>query len=439
MTRPTRLALAMSAALCALPLADADASGFALIEQNASGLGNAYAGQAASAQDASTVFFNPAGLSMIEGRQVAVAANAITPSAKFGNSTSANAMLQTSAGGNSGDAGGTSLAPNFYYAMDVRPGIKFGLGISAPFGLSTEYDDTWIGRFQAVKSDLSTVNVNPSLAFKASDTLSWGFGIDVMYAKAELTSMTNYSALIYQATGGTTTIPNLSGLGTVKGDDWGFGGNIGLLYQPQPDLRVGVTYRSEVVFKLAGDATFANRPAALAAALPDQSVTADLTLPASASLSLFKVLSPRVDLLADVSWTGWGSFKDLTVKKSNGTTLSSTTENWHDTMRYSLGANFHQNDQLTWRAGVAFDQSPASDANRTPRIPDEDRTWVALGMQYKLAGKGKIDAGYAHLFVKDASVNSGAAVGPGVYPYGLLNGKYANHVDILSVQYTHSF
>ena len=441
MTRPTLLDLAMTAVFCALPLSAAQASGFALVEQNASGLGNAFAGQAASAQDASTVFFNPAGLSRIEGRQVVVLGNAITPSARFSNSTSANAMLQTSTGGNGGDAGGTAFTPNLYYAMDIRPGIKFGLGVGAPFGLSTEYDDTWIGRFQAVKSHLETININPSLAFKMSDALSLGLGLDFMWAKAELTSMTNYSALIYQATSGTTALPNLSGLGTVKGDDWGFGGNVGLLYQPLPDLRVGVSYRSEVSFKLSGDATFANRPAMLntPTGLPDQSVTADLKLPASASLSLFKAMSPQVELLADVSWTGWGSFKDLTVKRTDGSTLSSTIENWRNTWRYSLGANFHQNDRLTWRTGVAYDQSPVPDANRTPRIPDQDRTWLALGVQVKLAGKDKIDAGYAHLFVKDAIIGSGISAGPGVYPYGQVNGNYANKVDILSVQYTHDF
>jgi long-chain fatty acid transport protein len=266
-----------------------------------------------------------------------------------------------------------------------------------------------------------------------------GVGLDFMLVKAELSSLTNYSAGIYQATGGAMTLPNLSGLGTVEGDDWGYGANVGLLFQLSSDTRIGFSYRSEVSATLEGSASFANRPPALAAGLPDGPVTAEVTLPASASLSLFKTVSPRVDLLADVSWTGWSSFQDLTIKRATGATLSSTPEHWGDTMRYAVGLNYRQNDRLTWRAGVAYDESPVPNAFRTPRIPDQDRTWLAFGVQYKLDDHAKIDAGYAHLFVKDARVNIGDSVGPGVYPYGQLNGEYANKVDILSVQYTYSF
>jgi long-chain fatty acid transport protein len=439
MTRLTPIAIAVSAASCVLMSPLAKAFGFALIEQNASGLGNAYAGQAASAQDASTIFYNPAGMTEVAGRQASVVVNFIRPSAELEDTGSHNAMLQTSTGGNGGDAGSLGVVPNMYYVMDLRPDIKFGLGVGAPFGLKTEYDKDWVGRFQAVTSDLQSINFNPSLGFKVNDSLSLGVGLDIMMIKAELTSMTNYSAGIYQATSGAMTVPNLSGLGTVKGDDWGLGANIGLLYKPQEGTRIGVSYRSEVSFTLEGTAKFSNRPPALAAGLPDGDVTADVTLPASASLSLFKTLSPQVDLLADISWTGWSSFKDLTVKRVNGTTLSQTIENWDDTMRYSVGFNYHQNDRLTWRAGVAYDETPVPDAHRTPRIPDEDRTWLAFGVQYKLDDKSRLDAGYAHLFVKDARIHSGDAVGPGVYPYGQLNGKYDNKVDILSVQYTRDF
>lgn len=436
MPRLTPLALALATLLGTLASVTAHASGFALIEQNASGLGNAYAGQAASAQDASTTYFNPAGLTEIEGRQMVMVGNLILPSAKFKNDNSRNAMLQTSPGGNGGDAGGLAFVPNFYYAMDIRPNLKFGLAMSAPFGLKTEYEDDWAGRFQAVTSDLKTFNINPSLGYKLSDSLSLGVGLDLMMIKAELTSMTNYSAGIYQATSGATTLPNLSGLGTVKGDDWGYGANFGLLYAPAKDTRIGFSYRSEVSATLEGTARFAGQPPGLALNTP---VTADVTLPASASLSLFKTISPQIDLLADASWTGWSSFEDLTVERTNGSTLTSTYENWHDTMRYSVGMNFRQNDRLTWRAGIAFDESPVPNAQRTPRIPDEDRTWLAVGMQYKLNDKSRIDAGYAHLFVEDASIHSGESVAPGVYPYGQLNGKYANKVDILSVQYTRNF
>jgi long-chain fatty acid transport protein len=160
----------------------AQGAGFALIEQNASGLGNAYAGQAAVAEDASTIFFNPAGLTYVEGRQVVAAGHLIMPSAEFSDAGSTLAIR-----GDGGDAGVTAFVPNFYYAMDVTPDLKFGLGVNAPFGLTTEYDDTWAGQVQAIKSDLKTVNVNPALGWRVNDRLSLGFGLNWQYIEAELT------------------------------------------------------------------------------------------------------------------------------------------------------------------------------------------------------------------------------------------------------------
>jgi long-chain fatty acid transport protein len=426
----------LAATLLAVHAAPVWASGFALIEQNASGLGNAYAGQAASAQDASTVFFNPAGLTRITGTQIVVVGNLIKPLAKFDDDgTSLTGALQSGKGGEGGDAGDLALVPNFYYARDLTPDLKFGLGVSTPFGLKTEYDKTWMGRFQAVESELKTINVNPSLAFKLNDTVSLGVGVNAMYIDATLTQMANYSAAIAAATNNTVLLPNLSGLTTVEGDDWGWGYNLGILFAPTPDLRVGVSYRSRVEMTLEGKVKFANVPAPLVgnARVANGSVTADVTLPDSFSISLFNKLNDRLDLLADVSWTHWSLFDELKVDRSNGANVSTTPENWDDTWRVSLGFNYRQNDQLTWRAGLAYDQTPVSDRWRTARIPDEDRTWLAFGLQYALTDKSKLDVGYAHLFVKDSSINSTVA------GQGTLSGSYENQVDILSAQYTHSF
>jgi len=137
------------------------AAGFALVEQNASGLGNAYAGQAASAQDASTIFFNPAGMTLLPDAQLVVAGHLIQPSAKFSGTFSAPV-----GGGQGGDAGGLAFVPNLYFALPLTSSVSLGVGINAPFGLKTDYDAGWVGRFQALKSDLKTINVNPSIAWK---------------------------------------------------------------------------------------------------------------------------------------------------------------------------------------------------------------------------------------------------------------------------------
>ncbi|MGA9993507.1 MAG: outer membrane protein transport protein [Thiobacillaceae bacterium] len=384
------------------------ASGFALTEQSASGLGNAFAGAAASAEDASTIFFNPAGMTRLPDRQVAGALHLILPSAKYSDGNPAT--------NDGGDAGSLAAVPNFYYVMALSPATRFGLGVNAPFGLKTDYDLGWAGQFSALKSDLKTINLNPSLATKLTDQLSVGIGLNIDYAKAELS---NFVPPLY---GGAS-----AGTATVKADDWGVGANAGLLYELDSNTRIGFSYRSRIKHKLEGDATFAGSP------LANTPITADLTLPDIASLSIVKQISPALTLLGDVSYTAWSVFDKLTIVRSTGTTLTSTTENWDDTWRFSMGATYRLNDALKLRGGLAYDQSPVPDAYRTPRIPDNDRTWVALGMGYQASKKDVIDVGYAHLFSKDPSLAQNTSLA------APLPGSYKFHVDILSAQYTHTF
>ncbi len=430
---------AIAAALAALT-GNAAASGFALIEQSASGLGNAYAGAAASAEDASTVFFNPAGMSRLGGTQVALTAHAIKPSAKFTpNATNAGAALQT-AGGNGGDAGSTAFVPTAYMAMQLNDQANFGLGISAPFGLQTQYDPNWVGRFQAIKSKIQTVNVNPSLSYRVSDMVSLGAGLNYQQISGELSQAVNYSAAAFAAGGGglLTAIggAGVEGVSTVTGSDSKWGYNFGALFD-MGDTRVGVSYRSKINYKLSGSVAFTSVPAALAASpkLANGAVTLDVTMPDSLSFSVVNKVSSQLDILADATWTGWGKFKQLDVIRANGTLLSSTPENWKNTWRVSLGANYRYNEQWLSRFGVAYDQAPVDDQFRTARIPDANRTWLSLGGQYKVSKADAIDVGYAHLFVSGSSINQNqAATGAGV-----LSGNYANNVNILSAQYTHSF
>jgi long-chain fatty acid transport protein len=419
------------AAVLAAFCADASASGFQLLEQNASGLGNAYAGQAASAQDSSTIFFNPAGMTQLPGRNAVGALHLIKPSMEFTNtgSTSANPLLPL--GGNGGDAGDWAAVPNLYYSWQVSPQLFVGVGVNAPYGLKTEYEPRWVGRFHAITSDLKTVNVNPSVALKVSDTLSIGAGINFQRADATLSNAVNFGALG-------------EGTATVKGDDTTWGWNAGVLFSPSPNTRIGAAYRSSMGYKIDGWASFAGRPAALAAALPDGPITADVRLPDTASLSLFHRFNPKWDLLADVSWTGWSTIKTLNIVRTNGALLSTTPLEWKDTWRLSAGANYHYDSAWTLRFGVSYDQSPVPDADRTPRIPDNDRVWVALGAQYRMSKRLAFDAGYAYLFVKDSSVdlcNAAQAVAnpPACAGKNNLVGTYENDVNILSVQVRYTY
>jgi len=399
-----RLAAGLALAGCAN---FSHAAGFALIEQNASGLGNAYAGAAAVAQDASTVYFNPAGMTLLPDRQLVMAGHLIKPKAEFSGAVSAPFPVT---GGQGGDAGGWALVPNAYFAFRLTPDVHLGVALNSPFGLKTEYDSDWIGRYQAINSEVKTININPSIAYKVSDSLSVGAGLNIQWVEATLTNR----------------IPTLGQpLVTIKGDDYGWGYNLGVLWQATPATRIGLSYRSEVDYTLEGTSS-ASDPVVGALNGP---VTAAVTLPDSASLSLLHKLSPTWDLLADLTWTGWSDFDDLPIR---GTVNKTTIENWEDILRYSLGATWHMSDKLSLRGGVAYDEAPVADIDRTPRIPDGARTWVAVGGQYRLSRKGVVDVGYAHLFVNAPGLQSNDNG-------TTLNGKYDSQVDILSAQYTHSF
>jgi long-chain fatty acid transport protein len=429
-----------SAVVCALSALSgvAAASGFALQEQNASGLGNAFAGAGAVAGDASTIFFNPAGMSNLPGTQFAIAGDLVIPSAKFNNTGSTAAPLQP-LGGNGGDAEGPALVPSGYLSYQVNPRLWFGVGLNAPFGLVTEYDSDWMGRFQAIKSSLTTYNLNPSIAFKVNERFTIGAGIDYQYAKAELTNAVNYSALV----SGTALFPLVgtgqSGTATLKGHDDAWGFNLGAMFNLDAATRVGLSYRSAIHYTISGNVSFSDVPTAFglsptaSAGVANGPVTADLKLPPSASLSLFHKLNPRWDIMADLSWTGWSTFHELKVVRSDGVVLSDTKENWSDTWRIGAGANYHYNSRWTWRFGVAYDQSPTDDQYRTARVPDQDRYWVALGAQYRLTPKDVIDVGYAHIFVRDASVDQSA---PGA---GSLVGTYDSSSDNIGIQYSRRF
>ncbi len=397
------------------------AAGFALSEQSGSGLGNAFAGAAAIAEDASTIFFNPAGMTYIEGTQAAGALHLIKPKAEFNNSGSVKGFSIPStlvaAGGDGGDAGDLSFVPNFYFMTPLNENVKFGIGVNAPFGLKTEYDKDWVGRFQGIKSDLKTININPSLAFKVNDQLSLGIGLSAMWAQAELTRAVN------------RVVAPESDV-KIKGDDWGFGFNLGAIYQATTDTRLGMAYRSKVEQHLEGNARFG---AALAA--NNANVNADLTLPETFSVSAFSRLNDTWDLMADATWTRWSQFKELRIDFDNALPDSVTAENWSNTMRYSIGTNYHYNDKLKLRAGFAYDETPTSNEFRTVRIPDNDRKWLTFGAGWQTTPSTKLDVAYAHLFVSDTKIDDNQLATRN----GRVRGEYDVSVDIISLQLTHNF
>ena len=439
------------AAILMLASGTAAAGGYQLMEQNASGLGLAYAGAAAAAEDASTVFFNPAGMTRLQGRQVVVVGHLIVPSARFSNTGSTAAAGGFTTGPNGGDAGDPVFIPNFYLTWPLAPQWTAGIGVNVPFGLTTDYDANWVGRFHALRSSLKTLNINPSVAYKVNDAVSLGGGINWQRADAELTKAVNYS-FIAAGTGVGGVAAGTEGTNRIIGHDDAWGYNLGLMLEPTERTRIGVSYRSALRYTLQGTVGYANRPAALDASFGtntaafnqsgDSPVTAALKVPASASLAVKHSLNAQWDVLADLTWTQWTAFQSLVVVRSNGFALENAPQNWRNTWRAGLGAQYRTGGAWTFRGGVAYDQSPVPEAYRTPRIPDQDRIWVAFGGQYRVSKAGAFDFGYAHIFVKDPQINmSGPPVITSAQAQGRgsLVGTFDNRIDIVSLQYRHSF
>ncbi len=422
----TLIALTVTAALAAMS-GSALAGGFGIGTQSGSGPGNAFAGGAAVADDACVVWSNHAVMTLLPaGKHVVGALHMLKPSFKFGNNGSTGAFAAPGTG-EGGDGGDWNFVPNGFFSMDINPKLRMGVALNVPFGLKTEYEAGWRGQLTALTSEIKSVNINPSLAYKLSDTVSIGGGVSVQKLEAELTGFTGSAA---------------AGNSKLKADDTSWGFNLGLVAQVTPNTRLGFSYRSSIKYDLEGTASFSGA----AGPLLGSNVKADLRVPESASASFFTALNPKWDLMGDVTWTRWNRIQQLDVIRSSangaanaaGSTLTSLPFRWSNTWRIGIGANYKATTQTKFRFGIASDRTPTNDTTRTPRLPDEDRTWLAVGVQHRVSRAGVLDIGYAHEFVRDAAVNV-PATGTSCVPAGCLTGKFKDKADIISVQYSHSF
>jgi len=415
------------------------AAAFQLIEQNASGLGNAYAGSAAIAENASTIFYNPAGMTLLPGLNVSAGLNMIGPSFKFtdrGSTAgvhsgvpplgipSAPAALGASRGG---DAGSWAAVPNMYLSYQINPSWFVGLGVGAPFGLATEYSDDWMGRYHSRKFSIETININPSVAWKVNERFSIGLGVNWQHIKADYRRAEPHP-IIGQ--------PDIAV--RLKMDDNAWGWNLGLLYQATDDTRLGLSYRSRVKQKATGVITQNNTGVALGAALPagvsSRPGNATIKLPDTVIFSVVHDLNPQWTLLADVSWTGWSSIPSLDIF-SNGAEVQKLDLRFRDSWRFALGANYKMNQQWTLKAGIAYDQSPVDKAQYRPTsLPDNDRKWLSLGAQYRFNEATTIDVGYSHLFLSRTPIANDTSP-----TSGTIVGEYKSNANIIGVQLSHRF
>jgi long-chain fatty acid transport protein len=414
----------------------ASGAGFTILEQSVSGLGNAFAGGAAAAEDASTMFFNPAGLSRMDSTQVQVDAHYLVLNAYFKNRGSTTTSTGAATTGGNSEGGFSTPVPSMYFVQPINGRFTAGISVNCPFGLGTEYDKDWVGRYMAVKSQITTVDVSPTIAWKVTDRFSVGVGFDMYYIDANLTNFIDLNK------DGTSLY---DGFLNMKADDDAYGYHVGALYQVTDATRIGLSYRSEVKTHLKGTADFtlpSELPGPLAAAkavFVDQGVFAELTLPSSASFSVFHNLNDKWDVMADVTWTDWSTFKYLDINFVNPTTEAvggkAQYENWQDTFRYSVGATYHWSDSLKLRGGFCYDSAAVRGPEyRTPRIPDAERFWIACGATWQMNERSSLDFAYTHIFVDDPEIDNSLHTSN-----QHLVGTIEAYMDIVSVAYTYTF
>src|SRR5882672_4719950 len=444
-------------AVLAAVSAPASAAFFQIAEQSASGIGNAFAGGAAIAEDASTVWYNPAGMTRFAGPQFVVGGSYIRPSFSA-DVKSASTVVGTPIGGGGGEAGTPAFVPNLYAVVPVSRRFTLGAGLNAPFGLVTDYPDTWAGRYYALRSDIKTVNVNLAAAFKFHDAFSVGLGVNHQNFQAELTQAVDFVSIcaasaigigVACTNAGNFSHPNNPNDGnakiTAKGDAWGY--NAGILSQLGA-TRIGLAYRSQMKYKLNGEfdiTTPANVPPALLTnanfRLVDSGASTEVTLPSTLSLSAYRDFGSRWALMADVTRTNWSALPELRIKFDSGQGDQVVTLNLKDVYRYSVGATYRPSDAWALRAGVALDRKSVQSAtDRTPRLPDSDRRWLSVGLGLRASESVHFDFAYTYIRLADTSVQKTDAGLTNENAFrGNLSANYTGSVQIFSAQVRWAF
>ena len=384
----------------------AQAAGFQLREQSSEGIGNSFAGSAAKAYNASTIWYNPAGMTLLNGNQFASSTTYIMPQARFSGSSNFFGSQNT------GDAIDDAAIGALYGFWDFSKDLKFGVSVTTPFGLRTKYPTNWVGKVFGIESAITNVQVTPSVAYRINSNLSIGAGIDLSYLNATLSSFSG-----------------AAGIGTVTGDSFGAGYNVGALYEFSPTSRIGLTYRSAIYHGLKGDISFSAAPPPFSS-----SATAAVTLPQQIVLSAYHEIDPKWAVMADLQWTGWSSMKDITINGPSPLLPSATQEHWRDTFFASLGVNYKMVPNHTLHFGTAYDQGVVKSADlRTPRLPDSDRFWLSTGYTWDISKAIQWNIGYAHIFVKTADTNLLSSTGV------TLVGNFKGSVDMISTSFAYKF
>lgn len=395
------LRVSLLTAVCAMAVsAGANAAGFYIQEQSVRGLGSAFSGSTTTLDDASTIYFNPAGMTKLEGMQMQAGANLLIPNAKIKNNGS-TVPAAFAVGGPSGNPYDPTPVPNGFFSYQLTNSLWAGVGVTAPFGLGSDYGDNWFGRFDSTKTELAVIDIQPTIAYKVNDWLSLGVGANIAHSSADLRNRVLFPETLV------TGVPGVAlneGNSKLTGDDWGFGYSLGIQLQPLPTTTVGISYKSEVHHNLDGKVQISTLGGASVAALTSNG-SAKLTTPDHVTFGVAHDVTDRLTLQGQAQWFGWNNFDAITAFRDNGQVASSVEQGYQTTWAFSAGAEYKVDDQWRVRGGIQFDETPTTDAFRTTRTPDGDRIWFSLGTTYSLNDKLDIDLAGTYIDVDDGTIN----------------------------------
>jgi long-chain fatty acid transport protein len=408
--------------LCLLASGPAAASGFMVRENSAESVATVFAGNASRADDVSTVFNNPAGMSQLSGTQVEGGASLVVPNIRFtGNATLLGNPVP---GNNSGEDGQIAVIPHFYGVFDLDDRTKLGLAITVPFGNTIDYGNAWSGRYVNIKTAALAFDINPNISYRITDRISVGGGVSLQHLNLTLSSGIAQFAILGP------TAPD--GKFEVNGSNWNVGYNFGLLAEPMDGTRLGLTYRSEITHDLKGTLRFSPQTSPLLGLVTAAS-KAPLNVPASITGSITQQMGSDFSLSSDVQFTQWHVFREVTVTAPPNPNFT-FDERYRDSWMATVGGVYQLSDAWKLRAGVGYDESPVTDAFRDTGVPDDNRYMIGFGPGIQLSDTTFLDAGYAYYWGAAASMDKSVnAVDPitGV----TLHGHYNNSLNYLTVSF----
>jgi long-chain fatty acid transport protein len=443
----TIIRVSLLTATCALAVSTgAQAAGFYLQEQSVSGLGTAFAGAAADTPDASTVYYNPAGMTTLKSPEIYFGGTLLLPRADFDNDGSSYTAPAGLGGGtslltgsDSGNPFDPAILPQLYGVLPVNDRIALGIGINAPFGLADKYSPGWVGRYNSTDSELKSISIQPSGAYKVNNWLSLGAGVDIQYVYANLKSHIPAPSV---------GAPNPANDGSVRlrGDDVSVGYNLGLQLYPTDTTKIGLTYKTAVNHELEGKVDRINPISGLLGGASGAFITGDgvakLSLPDIASFAVSQQVDDKWTILGSVNYYGWSAFDSIPVGSSALTGGGNETpQNYENTWGFAVGARYRLNDQWLLKGGFQYDQTPTVTSDRSTRVPDGDRMWFAGGFTYSMTPQIDLDFSGAYVDVKEerVDVTDSFTFAPGVTATTNTRGESSGGVGIMAAAIKYKF